>query len=183
MPTTPPTFAAGDILEADQLNQLSDGIVELQAASEGTTFSGCQLRRTGTQSISTATWTTVTWQTESGGFDIGGWWTSGTDIVVPAGAIPSGVTQIAVDVTARTQFSANTTNSRYIRILLNGSETERGSKNADGSGDTTEVWCQDAIVVASGDIITVQVYQTSGSTLTIAGSNTKVTLERRGTVA
>ena len=40
MPTTPPTFVALDVLEADQLNQLGDGIVELQAVAEGVTFSG-----------------------------------------------------------------------------------------------------------------------------------------------
>ena len=41
----------------------------------------------------------------------------------------------------------------------------------------------DAVVVAAGAIITVEVYQNSGSTLSIASSDTKVTVLRRAPVA
>lgn len=182
MPTTPPTFIAGDPVAAAELNQLGDGITELQAVAEGVTFSGCQIKRTANQSIPNTTWTVVTWQTESGGFDIGGWWSSGTDIIVPAGAIPSGATSIAIDVNARTSFASNGTGSRFIRTLLNGTQTEKTPSPALGGGDSTEVTIYDTIVVVAGDVLTVEVYQSSGGALNITGTNTKITVERRGTV-
>jgi hypothetical protein len=181
--TAPPNFVAGDPLTEADLDILSDDISYLYGISQGVTFSGCQLRRTGTQSITTNTWTPVTWQTESGGFDIGGWWSSGTNIVVPSGAVPAGYSTIAVDVQSSTNFAANTVGQRYIRVLVNGSETEKSSFVALGGGDNTDVRVVDAVVVAAGDIITVEVYQASGSTLTISASNTKVTVERRAPVA
>ena len=180
--TTPPTFTAGTVLTAANLNILGDDIVYLKGITDGVNFSGVQLRRTATQSITTATWTAVTWQTETGGFDNGGWWSSGTNIVVPAGAIPSGFTTIACDVLARTYFGTNGTGSRKIRILVDGSVTETGNLPAI-SGDQTDVWVPDAVVVAAGAIITVEVYQNSGSTLSIASSDTKVTVLRRAPVA
>jgi hypothetical protein len=179
---TPPTFVPSDPLAADDLNTLGDDIGYLKAITDGVGFSGVQLRRTSTQSILDTTWTAITWQTESGGFDYGSWWSSGTNIVVPAGAIPSGFTTIACQVLTSTNFSSNGTGTRFIRILVNGSETEKRSVTAI-SGDVTYIPAQDFIVVAAGDVITVEVYQSSGSTLTISGSNSKVTVTRYAPVA
>lgn len=175
--TTPPTFVAADPLPAADLNILGDDIEYLKGITDGVTFSGTQLRRTATQSISSGSWTAVTWQTESGGFDYGGWWTSGTNIVVPAGAIPAGFTTIACYGIARTYFGSNSTGQRKIRILVNGSPTETSNFPAI-SGDQTDVFVPDFFVVAAGDIITVEVYQNSGSSLNIASSDTKVTIVR-----
>lgn len=183
MPTTPPTFVAGDILEADQLNQLGDGIVELQAVAEGVTFQGAEVKRTGTQSIADGSDVTVVWQSEAGGIgDIGGWWSSGTDIIVPAGAIPSGATEIAVHVEAGTNFAANGTGTRFIRILQDGSIMKSYSTGAI-SGDPTEVSVGKTLKCVAGTVITIVVHQTSGGALNISASNTYASVERRGTIS
>jgi hypothetical protein len=181
--TAPPTFVAGDPLAAADLNVLSEDIEYLAGVAEGVTFSGCQLRRTSTQSIPNTTWTKVTWQTESGGFDVGSWWSSGTDIVVPAGAIPPGYTTIAVDVKASTNFASDSTGTRFMRVLVNGSETEKASRTGLGGGDVTDIDVSDVVIVEAADVITIEVYQSSGSSLNISSSNTKVTVTRKAPVA
>lgn len=180
--TTPPTFVADDPLAAADLNILGDDIAYLKGVADGVGFSGVQLRRTATQSITTATDTLITWQTESGGFDVGSWWASGTDIIVPASAIPAGYTTIACRVDASTRYASNGTGSRILRILVNGTATE-GRVTSALSGETTTVDVADFIVVAASDVITVQTYQSSGSTLTIDGASTKVTVVRHAPVA
>lgn len=180
--TTTPTFNSGDPLAASDLNILGDDITYLKGVADGVGFSGVQLRRTATQSIPDSTWTAVTWQTESGGFDFGSWWSSGTNIVVPAGAIPSGFTTIACQVIGGTNFAANGTGWRGIRVLVNGSAT--GKSSVDGvTGDVTAVLVPDYVVVAAGDVITIEVYQNSGSSLTISSTDTKVSVVRAAPVA
>lgn len=140
-------------------------------------FFGVQVRRTATQSIPTGTWTAITWQTETGGFDIGSWWSSGTDIVVPAGAIPAGFTTIACSVASSAPFDSNSTGSRNIRVLVNGTPTETRAFSA-LSGANTPIWVDDVVVVASGDVITVEVDQESGTSLNLQSSGAKVTVYR-----
>lgn len=172
MPTVPPTFNAGDILEADQLNQLGEGIVELQAVTEGVTFSGTKLNRTSNQSTTSGADETVTWTTEV--FDYGGWWTSGTDIVVPSGAIPGSFSTIAVLILARVKFASNSTGNRRIQLQVNGSSI--GSRTVGGlsGGDPTDVQIQAVQVVAAADVITVVGYQSSGGALDISEANVSV---------
>jgi hypothetical protein len=181
--TAPPDFVAGDPLTEADLDVLSDDISYLYGVSQGVTLSGCQLRRTSTQSIGNTTWVAVTWQTESGGFDVGSWWSSGTNIVVPAGAIPPGYTTIAVDIRASTNFSADAAGTRFMRILVNGSEARKSSLTGIGGGDVTDIDVAHTVIVAAGDVITIEVYQSSGSSLTISGSNTIVSALRRAPVA
>lgn len=181
--TTPPTFADGTDLPASDLNILGDDIAYLKAIADGVTFSGVQLRRTSTQSITSGSYQAVTWQSESGGFDIGSWWSSGTDIVVPAGAIPSGSTTIACLVLTSTNFASNATGTRFLQVLVNGTVTENRAVTGIGGGDVTPIALQDVVVVAAGDVITAEVDQSSGSTLTISGTNTKITVIRLAAVA
>lgn len=168
---TPPTFVAGDILEAAQLNVLGEDIEFLYGVAQGVTWSGVQVYRTGSQSIANTTDTLVTWQAEA--FDAGGWWTSGTNIVVPAGAIPPGYTTIAVHFICRVRFVDNGTGSRSLQVQVNGSSAGSNAAKAD-SGETTEVWVADYAVVAAGDVITAQVRQSSNGALNMDSAKISV---------
>lgn len=160
--TTPPTFASGDPLLAAELNVLGDDIAYLYGISEGVTASGVSVSRASNQSISDSTTTSITFTTEN--FDLGAWWSSGTDIVVPAGAIPTGYTTILVHIAADIQWTANGTGYRAASIFVNGALL--GTRNASAlSGETTNVGIDRYTTVAAGDIITIRGTQTSGGSL------------------
>lgn len=163
MPTTPPTFVAGDPIAAAELNQLGDGITELQAVTEGIAFSGVRLYKTS-QSIGNAAYTNIAWASEV--YDYGGWWSSGVNAVVPAGAIPSGYTQIAVDFNLIVRWAASGTGSRRVNVRVNGTEFT-GTSASGISGDTLEQVLPVTLIVAAGDTINAQAYQSSGGSLTL----------------
>ena len=97
-------------------------------------------------------------------FDAGGWWSSGASATVPAGAIPSGFTNIAVSYTALVRFVSNGTGARKIIVLKNGSEVDSYSTGA-LSGDTTTVSVTGYTTCAATDTFKVQVRQNSGGAL------------------
>src|SRR5690349_21481646 len=105
--TTPPTFVADDPLAAADLNILGDDIAYLKAIADGVGFSGTRVTRAASTSISNNTDSAITFTAEP--TDVGGWFSSGTNVVVPAGAIPAGYTTIAVDVIGQTSWTANGT--------------------------------------------------------------------------
>lgn len=171
---TPKTWVSGDVVQASQLNQdLRDNVEYVKALTDGFNFSSVQLTRNAATSINDATLTTITWTAE--GYDFGGWWSSGSNITTPASAIPSGFTTIGVLVIARTVFASNGTGIRRLNILKNGSNFGQVSTSA-LTGDTTDLACIDVTTVASGDTVSVQVYQNSGGALNV--SSTQVTLIR-----
>jgi hypothetical protein len=171
--TTPPTFVADEILAAADLNILGDDIVYLKGISDGVAFSGCQITRVAATSIATSTDSPITWSSET--FDYGGWWSSGTNVVVPAGAIPAGYTSIAVLVIARTRFASNGTGNRKISVKKNGSSFGNPHTSA-LSGDATPMDVTELEVVEAGDIITFEVWQSSGGALDV--SQTQLTVVR-----
>lgn len=167
--TTPPTFVSGGTVTASNLNILSDDIEYLYGISQGVTFSGAQISRSTNQSISDSTDTNISWNAES--FDYGGWWSSGTALTVPAGAIPAGYTNIAVLAIARAKFASNTTGNRKLTVLKNGSEVGSTALGGVGGGDTTLVWLVELFTVAAADTVAVQVYQTSGGALNVTAAS------------
>jgi hypothetical protein len=173
--TDPPDFEPDTELAAADLDILSADLLFLKGITDGVSFSGTQLGRSGTQNITTGTWTAVTWQTEA--FDYGGWWASGTDIIVPAGAIPDGYTSIALLITFRSSFAVNGTNTRFLRLLNNGSQFGKVSTRAI-DGENTDLVMVEFVVVEAGDVITAEVHQNSGSTITIGADNTQITVVR-----
>ena len=165
--TTPPTFVAGDPLAAADLNILGDDIDYLYALAQGTLASGVQITRTATQSISTSSSTDVSFSAEV--WDLGGWWSSGTTVTVPAGAIPSGFTTIIVHCEAEVRWAANATGARAMTFYKNGSAVDPGRRFAAvGGGDSTDIGFGRYISVAAGDTITLRVYQNSGSSLNVS---------------
>lgn len=165
--TTPPTFVDATDLPASDLNILGDDLVYLKGITDSVSASGVQVTRVGTQSVSTSTSTTVTFTAEV--FDLGSWYSTGTDITVPAGAIPGGYTTIIVDIDAECRFASNATGARAMTIYLNGAAVDPGRRFAAvGGGDSTDIGMSRKISVAAGDVITLRVYQNSGSSLNVS---------------
>lgn len=160
--TTPPTFVSGDPLAAADLNILGDDIVYLKGITDGVSFSGTRVTRAASTSISNSTDSAITFSAEA--YDYGSWWSSGTNVVVPAGAIPSGFTTIAVQVIGQTVWTANGTGRRYVYVALNGTNIAGVSFTGDSGEDMFEAVTGFAICSA-GDILTLHVKQTSGGAL------------------
>lgn len=175
--TTPPTFVASDVLTAADLNVLSDDIIALHEVGEGVTFYGVKLSKTS-QSISDSAYTNINWATEV--YDYGSWWSSGVYATVPAGAIPAGYTTIACHVIANVRWAANGTGSRRVSLQVNGSEVAYSSLSG-LAGDTLGMVINDYVHVVSGDQIKIQVYQSSGGSLTL--DYAYLTIVRHGPVA
>lgn len=160
--TSPPTFVASDPLAADELNILSEDIEYLYGISQGLTFSGCTLRRAASQSIANNTDVDISFDTET--YDYGGWYTSGTTVTVPAGAIPAGYTSIAVDIYAAIKYATDGTGKRRVQIEVNGSSVKSWTIGA-LSSDVTDVQVSGTFVVEAADTITLVGLQTSGGSL------------------
>lgn len=175
---TPEKTWSSEVVSASDLNTyLRDNVDYVYGQVSGLTFSGCTLTRVAATSIPDATNTAITWTTERK--DVGGWYSSGTQIIVPAGAIPSGSTTIAVKVECRTVFVANATGRRRIRLLKNGTPFRSPSVSGDASDDS-EVFVSGVEYVVATDIITVELYQNSGGSLN--ASETIVDVYRLGPV-
>ena len=177
--TTPPAFASAAVLTAAQLNILSDDITDLDARAKQTAIKGASLLRSTNVSAPDSTYTAISWV--SAPVDIGGWWSSGTNIVVPAGAIPAGYTTILVEIDGHSRAASNGTGTRQLHFLLNGGELEIGRSVSAINGDTTElaetVWA----VVAAADVIVMEVKQNSGGALNFQYSSMHI--KRLGPVA
>jgi hypothetical protein len=173
--TDPPTFEAGDPLAAAELNVLSDDIAAIYSSVQGTTFSGVQVTRDADQSIGNASDTLVSWDTEN--MDVGGWYTSGTKIIIPAGAVPAGASTIGILCIASAKFAANGTGYRLIRILKDGSSIGYWRVSA-LSGEATDLQIVEPSVAAAAAEYQVQVYQNSGGSLNMAEA--RLTIIRLG---
>jgi hypothetical protein len=163
--TTPPTFNPGDILAAADLNVLGDDIEYLKAIADGIGFTAVQLSRSGATSLANGTWTPTTWTAEI--YDYGGWFSSGTDIVVPAGAIPAGFTTIALYANFGASFAANGAGYRGCRITQNGSSVLAQTQPGFAS-DSAIVLGSGFVVVEVGDVLTLETFQNSGGALNIS---------------
>lgn len=176
MATTPPTFVAATELAAADLNLIRDAILELQLRADGADYMGVQVQRNTNQAVADSTDVAVSFGTQVA--DIGGWWSSGTNIVVPAGAIPAGAGSIAVRVVMRATFASDSSHSRRVLGYLNGvafgSKVLRGSDDGPTDVELIEV----AYGCVAGDVITMIVRQSTGSSLNITFA--QATVERAG---
>lgn len=170
--TTPPTFVAAATLTAAELNILSDDIIDLDARAKQTRFTGVSLSRTAAQSIADTSFTALSWTSAS--IEVDNWWTSGTNVVVPAAAIPSGYTTIYVEIHGQTRAASNGTGTRAIQFKLNGTLIELAYNTSALTGETTAVQHTVWAEVAATNIITMEVYQTSGGALDFTTSSLKV---------
>jgi hypothetical protein len=173
--TTPPTFVSGDPLAASDLNILGDDLTYLKAIGDGLTLSGCRVRRAASQSIADSTFVAASFDTET--LDLGGWYTSGTDVVVPAGAIPAGFTTIGLLIFGACKFVTNSSGRRWLRVLQNGAVIEGWNITANNA-DTSDLTLSTFTTAVATDVITLEVKQTSGGSLSM--SEARLTVLRYG---
>lgn len=164
--STPPTFTTATTATAADVQVLSDDLTYLKAAADGVAFSGCQLTRSATQSIPVSTYTQVSWDTET--TDVGGWHSSGANITVPSGAVPAGYSTIMVLVTVAVSWAVGDY-TRWLRVLVNGTSKALVVQSA-VSGETMGQAITTFVPVASGDIITVEVKQSTAGALDVTGA-------------
>lgn len=165
------TWTSETLTSSDMTTYLTDNIEYLYGQVSGLTASACDIRRAATQSIADTTATNIGFDTES--LDIGGWWSSGSVITVPSGAVPSGSTAVLVMVRGRISYSSNGTGNRRIRVLKNGSSFASMTVDAVVGGDT-DYFIVDFETVTSGDELTLEAYQTSGGNLNVTEANLAV---------
>lgn len=163
---------------SDWNTYVRDNLEYLKGEAGLVSFSGGQFNRSAATSIPNAAYDEVTWTGEV--FDYGGWWASGADVIVPAGAIPSGYTTIMLMISARTSFASNATGLRKFRLLKNGASFGSISLGA-VSGDTTDVALIDYVQAVAADQISMELYQNSGGALN--ASDTQITVTRYGVLA
>ena len=162
--TSPKTWGSEILTSSDMNTYIRDNELYLYGVAQGTTFSAVQLRRAANQSITNATETPISFDTEN--LDFGGWYSSGTNVVTPAGAIPSGYTTVGVLLVGSIKYATNATGQRKVILQKNG--TEINSLIASGlSGDVTIVQMTEITTVASGDTLTLLAYQSSGGSLNV----------------
>jgi hypothetical protein len=167
----PPTFVAETEATAADANILSEDIRYLKGQVDGLTASGTDQRRAANQSISNNTDTEISFDTED--FDIGGWYSSGTDVIAPAGAFPDGVTELLGVFRGRASFASNSTGKRRIQIHRNGTWFASMEVSANDSGDT-DFSVVDFSIFQEGDVFTLVVRQTSGGALNVTEANLAV---------
>jgi hypothetical protein len=160
--TSPKTWGSETLTSSDMNTYVRDDLLYLYGIAQGVVFSGVQVSRSTDQSISDSTETAVSFTTEN--LDFGGWWSSGTTVTVPAGAIPSGYTTVAVLIFCAARFATNATGRRGITALKNASSVGTWSITALPS-DQTDLQLTAVTTVASGDTLTMDVYQSSGGAL------------------
>lgn len=160
----PPTFVAETEATAADANILSEDIRYLKGIADGLGTSAVKVNRTSAQSISNDTWTEVSFNNQI--FDYGAWWSSGTDITVPA--FPAGTTTYLVHVIVLTNFDTNSTGARGIRVLIDGSVVDTATVAAQDGQATTQTFPL-MFEVAAADVLTVEVYQNSGGNLNLDG--------------
>lgn len=162
--TTPPTFTSDAVLLASELNAISADLAYLKGGSDGVAFSGCKLSRSTDLATSDTAYTDVTMTAEA--FDVGGWWSSGASATVPASAVPSGYTTVALLVIAVVRWDANGTGTRGVAVSQNGSDVDY--LNTSGlSGETTTVSYSTVLQAAAGDTVKLRAYQSSGGSLDV----------------
>ena len=164
--TTIPTFTAGAILTAAQMNQI------------GTTLNNttvpplARVRRSSSQNVPNATDTVLSWTDLD--FDTDSMW---------SGAAPDRLTITTTGiylVTATVSFIASSTGERIAYIIKNGSGATRFGQMRIGANatanETTLSVSAFVDIATSGDYIGVGVYQSAGTgTATVLGSGTSPT--------
>jgi hypothetical protein len=163
--TTPPTETAGQPLAAADLNIVRDDLIDLDARTTAQSFTGVKLSKVGAVSIVTATPTDVIWDFES--FDVGTWWTSGADITVPAGTVPSGFSSAVLHVDASCRFAVNGTGVRNLYVSVNGVQATSADQQTADASETVNLTQGENIVVVDGDVIRGVVVQSSGGALNV----------------
>lgn len=164
--TEPPTISSATTATAADANIWSEDIRYLKGQTDAFAASAVKVNRTSAQSIPDDTWTEVSFNNQI--TDIGGYWSSGTDIIVPSD-YPAGITAYFYLVPIVAVFATNGTGARGLRTLVNGSVEEQYSFDAEITGATTCAVPTSIAAAEEADVITLEVYQNSGGALNLSG--------------
>lgn len=170
--TDPKTWASETLTSSDMNTHVRDNLNYLKGTSDGAVASGVQLRRTSDQSIPDATATPVVFQQVS--FELNGdWWTSGSNITVPAAAVPAGFTTIVLLVAARLRYATDGDGVRRGQLFLDG--VNFGSTTVGAlSADDTDFNILEFVEASAGQVVTLEAYHTAGGALNLEVGNISV---------
>lgn len=150
--------------DTDRL-MIYDGTTWTEALINSTSKPCCAVSRSTAQSLASGTTgVLMSWSVES--YDVGSMTTgSGTTMAtVPANRAGKYL------ITSTIQFQANGTGARTVLVNVAGATKVRQSNAAAGAGNPTRVSISTVQQCASGDTITIGVFQDSGSALNIESS-------------
>ena len=133
------------------------------APAGGSTFEGCSIYNSTDFSITNATFVTLTFDSEF--FDVGGYHTgSSGNIVIPSGKAGKYL------FTAHLQYASNPTGERNVWLLYNGARDGTYSsqwRTFGSSANNAALVISHIVDAAVGDTFGLDVYQSSGGSLTI----------------
>lgn len=131
-------------------------------------FSGALVNITSNVSLSNQTDTTVSWDVEE--YDQGGWWAAGSPTRL---TVPAGVSRVLFAFSAR--FAANGTGLRNAYVRKNGGTSYPGytrqTVKPDSITDFTSTATSPVIDVSPGDYFELIVWQNSGGSLNLSGTD------------
>jgi hypothetical protein len=146
-----------------------DGKIKWAAAGGASTFVGCGVTKSTTQSIANATYTAVTFNTEDYDTDaIHDNVTNNTRFTIPSGKGGKWLTSGVVT------FASNASGFRFVRLYKNGTAFIVPAGVPPVNGDTTQLAFSYIHTFTAGDYMEVFVYQNSGGNLNIAGADLNV---------
>lgn len=146
-------------------------------ATTSSTFVGATVKRSTTFAVSTATWTDVQWDAED--FDTN---TMHDNVTNPdrvtIAASQGGKYLVAFSV----QFATNATGFRSGKIQINGADGSYPAHRAiaNTAGDSIVLSGSGVITLAAGDIVRLQVHQTSGGNLNVNTDNSLLSVVKLG---
>jgi hypothetical protein len=135
----------------------------------GSTYSGASVFNSSNQSHSTGADLTPSFDSEK--FDVGGYHDNSTNN--SRLTVPTGKTGYFL-VSAFLGWSSNSSSVRVIQFIKNSAAQVSRLSVAAANGDTTYANLTDVLYLTAGDYITLQLYQASGSTLTIQSGTANI---------
>jgi hypothetical protein len=163
------TLARLAIGSTSQVLTVAGGVPTWATPASGSTFSGASVFNSSSQSHSSGADLTPSFDSEK--FDVGGYHDNSTNN--SRLTVPSGKTGYFL-VSAFLGWSSNSSNIRVIQFIKNGGAQVSRLSVAAANGDTTYANLSDVLYLTAGDYITLQLFQASGSTLTIQSGTANI---------
>jgi hypothetical protein len=164
---TPERATSGTTATAASFDNHADDLDYLKGQTDALAASAVKVNRTSSQSIPDSTATAIVWNNQIG--DLGGYWSSGANITMPSD-YPAGVTTYLCVAHLIIKFATNATGTRQVQTLLNGSAVDTVTFGGIAGDPTIVPFTSTFFAVAEGDVITVEVTQTSGGALNVTGA-------------